>query len=402
MDRQSPGSVINIPDGQTYLSSNMSLFYWARLKVADIMSRDVVALASDQTIQAAARVMTKKQISCVLVHDKQELVGILSQKDMMICSQTGDTSTTVCVSARMSQPVETVDPQTPVLYASMKMNERKIRRLPVISQGELVGIITQTDLVRAFESMNALRSVSEIMTTKVATISPRQTVAQAVDLMVKQNISSVLVVCHEKALGILTEKDVLRLVLARGQDPRKTDVVDVMSSPLVTIPPTHSVLSASRLMDDKHLHRLVVTDDRGAWGIVTRTDILQGYRTYAQREIQQELHMLTHAEDAIILLDPEGTTTYVNPAFLKLFGADSPHAFINQPFPPDDFWIEPHDKFSFLAEQSCNAGAMQNLLLRKVNGDYLSINFCLTAIKDNKGKLVGRQGVAWDITQDAV
>lgn len=389
-------------DGQRYLSTDMNLFYWAKLKVAGIMSTDVVTVAPNQTIREAAVIIAEKRISCVLVSADNQVVGILSQKDMMASALANGTSETVLISDKMSHPVKTIDPQSPVLYASMIMDQNAIKRLPVVSNQGLVGVVTQTDLVRAFESMNALRSVTEIMTTDVATITPDRSVAQAVNTMVKKQISSVLIVRNNKAEGILTEKDVLRTVLAQGRDPERTCVVDVMSFPLITIPPSHSVMSASRLMYDKHLHRLVVTDNQGTFGIVTRTDILKGYQTYAQRETQQGLHMLTHAADAIILLDVGGKTTYVNPAFLNLFGLDSPCLFIDKHFPPDELWVEQQDKDIFIAENAFDSGSIQKLFLRKTNGEYLSINMCFSNIKDMYGNTIGKQGVAWDLTQDIV
>lgn len=385
-------------DENHFLSMEMNMFYWTRLKVIDIMSLDVVTLPPEETVRNAALMMTEKKISCVLVYSDKELVGILSQKDLIksVHAQSGVGET--CIGEIMTPSVKTITPRTPILYASMVMDEMGIKRLPVVSEQGLMGIVTQTDLVRAFETLSALRSITEIMTVDVATIGPERSVADAISLMVERKLSCVLITRDGKAEGILTEKDILRTVLGLGKDPHEICVVDVMSFPLTTVSPSHSVLSVSRMMDDQHLHRLVVADENGTLGIITRTDIIKGYQSYAEREHRRELHLLTHAEDAIVLLDVDGRVTYVNPAFLALFGADSPDIFVDKTFPPEDSWADSQDRADFQSEGGLGHRGVQKLNLRDAQGESLTINFCLNDIMDHADNLIGRQGVVWKLS----
>ncbi len=379
----------------------LSLFHWARLKVADIMSREVVSVRPDRTVQAAAQTMSEKQISCVMVTDAGKICGVLTQKDLMAAARTGHSFSTMPVSAHMSHPVHQVPPETPVLNAGVMMEDLRIKRLPIANRDGLVGIVTQTDLVRAFESMSALKSVTEIMTTDIVDVAPETSVAQALDMMTTHHISCVVILRQRKAIGILTEKDILRTVLAQGKDPGTTCVVDVMSFPLVTVTPSHSVLSANRLMEDKRIHRLIVCDENGSCGLITRTDVAKGLQTHAQLETRQSIHLITHAKDAIFMVDAQGKTTYVNPAFLNLFRARSPELFIDNPFPPDALWVDPADRSLFVESQGLDDGGIQKLLLKTVTGEYLSVGLCLTGTYDVDGNLIGKQGVIWDISKDS-
>jgi predicted transcriptional regulator len=402
MNRSNLKSQVFTLDKQRHFSTEMNLFYWSKLQAADVMSSDVVSVRPNQTLHEAALIMEKKRISCVAVCTDNQIVGILSQRDIVASARSHGSSEGVRVCDKMSHSVETISPETPVLYASLIMEEKGFRRLPVVSKQGIVGIVTQTDLVQAFESMSALRNVTEIMTTDIATIAPDQNVAQVVDIMVQKGISSVLVTHNDKAVGIITEKDILHTVIAQRKDPEQIEAVDIMSFPLITISVSHSVLSASRLMYDNHLHRLVVADDQGAKGIITRTDILKAYQSCAQHESQQELYLLTHTDEAIILLDSEGITTFINPAFMRLFEADSPDCFINQLFPPDQLWANSEDKHSFAVNQDLEPGGMQSLFLRKMTGGYLSINLCFSKIKDLSGNVIGQRGMAWDMAKEVV
>jgi CBS domain-containing protein len=394
-------SILTHAHPKLYHIGELSLFNWARLKVTDIMSRDVISVPPDQTVQAAAQIMSDRCISCVMVMEGGDVRGVLTQKDLMEAARTGRKFSDMPVSDHMSHPVRQVPPETPVLHAGMLMEDHHIKRLPVTDQKKLVGIVTQTDLVRAFESMSALKSVTEIMTTDIVDVAPEITVAQALERMVAKRISCVVILQNRKAIGILTEKDILRSVLAQGKNPADTSVVDVMSFPLVTVSPNHSVLSANRLMDDKHIHRLIVCDENGSCGLITRTDVAKGLQTHAQLETKQSIHLITHAKDAIFMVDAQGRTTYVNPSFLTLFKTDNPRLFIDKPFPPDELWVDPADRGLFLAAMDLDDGGIQKLLLKTVTGDYLSVGMCLTDTHDVDGHLVGKQGVIWDISQDS-
>ena len=396
------GNQATLSQLEGYFLHDTALFYWAQLKIRDIMNCNVVALMPEQTMQEAARIMDTEGITCVLVRSDQQLVGILQQKDIIASIQAGKKATHTPIKDWMSHVVKTVDPTTPVLFASEMMEKMRIKHLPVISDEGLVGIVSQTDIVQAFESMSGLRSIAEVMSTDIVSVSPDQFVSHAIDMMAQKGISCVLVVRHETADGILTEKDILRVVIGQGKDPKQTRVVEVMSLPVITVPPSHSVLSTNRLMHDKHLHRMVVVDENGPLGIVTRTDIIKGCQAYAQKEIQKSLHMLYTTDEATVLLDTNGMTTYVNPAFMKLFNSDSPGNFVNRPFPPEELWVDVQDQQRFVEHQQTHAGGLQRFTLRKIKGGYVSINLCFNDIKNRAGQVIGQHGIAWDISHDGI
>jgi CBS domain-containing protein len=163
------------------------------------------------------------------------------------------------------------------------MAAKKIKRLPVVENDQLVGIVTQTDITRGLVSLSPLRAVSEIMNSQVATVQAAANVTEAAQMMAARGISCVVAMHRDQVAGILTEKDVLRRVVALRKDPGRTLVSDVMSCPLTTVPLSHSVLSTGRKMDSLHLHRVVVMDGQEVCGIVTQTDIMQAVRIELER-----------------------------------------------------------------------------------------------------------------------
>lgn len=130
----------------------------------------------------------------------------------------------------MSRNVITVSPETPLPEAHRLMTEHKIRRLPVVKDGKVIGIVTRGDIRGAEASeatslsiweLNYLLSrlrVEEIMTPHPITISPDATIGEAARLMLEHKISGLPVVDEGGTLvGIITESDIFRLVVRGWQ-----------------------------------------------------------------------------------------------------------------------------------------------------------------------------------------
>ncbi|MDI6447817.1 CBS domain-containing protein [Anaerobaca lacustris] len=272
-----------------------------RLKVSDIMGREIITANADDSVFAAAKRMSENNISCVVVTDEEMVIGILTDKDILKGIAADDTDFhRLRISQRMSSPVEVIPPDDLVVVAGQLMETRGIKRLPVVDAGALVGIVTQTDIMRGLISISPLGAVSEVMSAKVATIETGATIAEAARIMAANGISCLVAMHRQELAGILTEKDLLKRIVALHKDPTTTQVVEIMSFPVVAIPPDYSVLSAGRKMDTMRLHRLVVMDrTRKVCGVITQTDIMRAVRREMER--LQKAHPLLDVELRTVL-----------------------------------------------------------------------------------------------------
>ncbi len=116
--------------------------------------------------------------------------------------------------------------------------------------------------------------VSTIMSTKVVTVKLTDKVGQALQIMVRHKIGSIVVVEKGKPVGILTERDV-SIRTAKGQNVRGMVVKNVMSKPLVTIAPSAEVWQAVEQMVRKDIVRLPVVEGERLVGMVTERDIFR-------------------------------------------------------------------------------------------------------------------------------
>jgi len=115
--------------------------------------------------------------------------------------------------------------------------------------------------------------VEDVMVEDVITVEAGATVRKAVSLMNQNEIGCLIVVKQGKAIGILTERDMLTRVLAQGRDPERTRVSEVMSAPLVVADPDMELEEAARLMFKMKVKKLPVVTNGQLIGLITLTDL---------------------------------------------------------------------------------------------------------------------------------
>ena len=115
--------------------------------------------------------------------------------------------------------------------------------------------------------------VGDVMVKEVVTIDENFSVKEAADVMNKFEIGCLIGVRRGKAMGILTERDVLKRVVAIGKDASKVKVKDVMTSPLVVAEPGMDLAEAVKLMFQMKIKKLPVVDGKRLVGLVSLTDI---------------------------------------------------------------------------------------------------------------------------------
>ena len=140
------------------------------MKVQEIMTRDVVTVGPDADLRDVAKVLVDNSISGVPVCGvRRELLGIVSEGDILVKEggprESADSSVgsaeartakkaqkarAVKVREAMTTPVVTISPHASVAEAARRMSDLGIKRLPVVQDDKLVGIVSSTDLVRAF------------------------------------------------------------------------------------------------------------------------------------------------------------------------------------------------------------------------------------------------------------
>jgi CBS domain-containing protein len=147
------------------------------MKVRDIMTSDVAYAAPDTTLDEIAILMKDENVGSIPVLDDQVLIGIVTDRDIVVrCIADGKDAAECTAEDVLSENLETVEPDDDVDEAAQIMAHRQIRRLPVVEDGRLVGMLSLGDIaVKESEdtAADALESVSEgVKPTRNRTVRP--------------------------------------------------------------------------------------------------------------------------------------------------------------------------------------------------------------------------------------
>jgi len=119
------------------------------LKVEDVMVESVITVDADSPVMKAVKIMNEHEIGCLVVTRRGRAVGIITERDLLkrvIAKSKNPNRTKVC--EIMTKPLIAGQPNMDLEDATRLMFEKKIKKLPVVEQGRLLGLITLTDVAR--------------------------------------------------------------------------------------------------------------------------------------------------------------------------------------------------------------------------------------------------------------
>src|SRR5512136_2230676 len=116
--------------------------------VKDLMTKDVLTIDASKTVGDAAALMSQNDVGDLVVMDNNLPVGIVTERDFVRRVLAVGKTPDIRISEIMSSPLRVIDPEAPIKEAARRMVSKGIRRLVVIKDNKLVGIITTTDFAR--------------------------------------------------------------------------------------------------------------------------------------------------------------------------------------------------------------------------------------------------------------
>jgi CBS domain-containing protein len=189
-----------------------------------IMNPKVVSISANAKISDAINLMKEKHVGGLPVVDENKRVkAIVTERD--ITNLFADKMSGVNVAELMSKEVVTALPKTTIHEAEKVMSMQGFRRLPIISDGKVAGIVTAMDVLRFFGSGEVFKhlksgTIGQVLTTPalqiaskdVSTIEPDADIGQAAKLMHSRDIGALPVVKNQKIVGIITERDFFKVI----------------------------------------------------------------------------------------------------------------------------------------------------------------------------------------------
>jgi len=211
---------------------NGNLFAAVNENVDEIMERKVITVHYTESWEDALEIMLKKRVGgCPIVNDENKVVGIITERDM-IKYLANQTRLDGYVRDYMTTNVITVESSTTIEDAMKIMISKRFRRLPIVKNGVLIGLITAMDILRFFggEAFKFLETgnIKDILQKPVSTIlsmtreplkfEPRDKISDLVRRMIECGAGVALVIENKKLEGIITERDLMNFLYSKVKE----------------------------------------------------------------------------------------------------------------------------------------------------------------------------------------
>ena len=131
--------------------------------VKDIMTKNVISISVDNSVLEAAEIMSSNQLGCLVIINRELPIGIVTERDIVRRVVAKKLPLDTKISEIMSQSLITVDADASLKEAARLMSSNKIRRLPVLKQNKLVGIVVASDFVRNLGKKSVSEEILEAM-----------------------------------------------------------------------------------------------------------------------------------------------------------------------------------------------------------------------------------------------
>ncbi|MDH3504507.1 MAG: CBS domain-containing protein [Nitrospirota bacterium] len=195
--------------------------------VGQIMASPLLSIPSDRMMLDASHFMEQHSIRHLCVSEGEKIVGLLSVRDLVkhfVYAEKGPIRDLDDVyrplSVLMRRDIETIDREATLLTVAKRMADKRIGALMVTQAGEMVGIVTERDLIQKGMAHNQDPTqvrVGSVMTQTLIDIDINRTVHDASDLMAEKNIRHLPITENRAIVGIVSVRDLMRMISVRDR-----------------------------------------------------------------------------------------------------------------------------------------------------------------------------------------
>jgi CBS domain-containing protein len=135
--------------------------------------------------------------------------------------------------------------------------------------------------------MKTISQFLDLSQRAIYSVSPDDTIRQALEVMALHNIGALMVLKEQKLVGIFSERDYARKVVLKGKSSNDANVSEVMTSKLITINTNHSIDQCMQIMTDNHIRHLPIVNDTQVMGLISIGDVVREMIAYQKSMIEQ-------------------------------------------------------------------------------------------------------------------
>lgn len=252
------------------------------LPVGNYMTAFPLSVLPEVSLSESVDFMARRGIGNLIVSDDEgNVLGILTERDILKEIVTAKNLPLKLIKDIRFSNFEKISPDISVIDAAKQMINKKSRLL-VYSDDTLVGIVTASDLLRAFRKTYMSPTMDDVVSSNIYAVSKTTTIYDTCKILFEKGIGSVIVNDSNMYKGIFTERDLLYKVLLNRVNLDES--IELYSTfPLITASDGILANEAASIMAEKNVKRLALTYDSKITGIVTARDIVDAYQSDSPR-----------------------------------------------------------------------------------------------------------------------
>ena len=370
------------------------------LLLKDIAQKDKLFVPAGAQLKRLIHLMNENQKGVVVILEGTKPAGILTERDIVEILYKGS-SLDDPVRKYSRKTLVTTRGERTVAYALNLTLENKIRRVIVVDDsGDFLGMVTLQDLLKYLEEdfYRLTIKVKHILTKagRLLSVSPDDPLSKVLKTMYVNRISSVPVLKRSKPVGIISEKDILRL--AGENISLGSPVRDYMNSPVDTAGPDSLLVEVVEVMNSRNIRRMVIVDAKGqAVNIVTIRDVVENlegdYNKFMERKLRSAKEILNLLPEMLMEVTDTGKEQliiWVNDKVADRFG----RSVLDKPVTS----LLPGDTWKNIYATLVRLGKIEHIKLKIGESVYELSGFYLSTYGDmERGRF---QLIMRDVTED--
>jgi len=255
------------------------------MKVRNIMTKDVISVDKDVSLGQVFKIMKKHNITKIPVLEEKKLIGMVTDNNIAYkigsIRKRGVSPSHLHASSVTDKNIECVNPDAEVNTILKKVGQPGPTMLCVTDNNNLLGVITKADLLHLVDSKKQVR---EIMNKQIFSVSPDDRVIHARRIIIDENIARLPVIDEGKLVGMISDTEIafalasVKRSFPLGRQKHQLDellVSDVMKTPVLWTEPNMKISDVATIMLKNNVGALPLVENNKIVGIISRTDLLK-------------------------------------------------------------------------------------------------------------------------------
>ncbi len=255
------------------------------MKVKDVMTKDIITIDKDIELKHVLDLMKKHNITKIPVLEDKKLIGMVTDNIISYklgsIRKKGVPASRLHASSVTDKNLDCVSPDTEIKTVLKRVGQPGPTMLCVTDNEKLVGVLTKADLLPLVDSK---KSVKEIIKKNLYTVAPDDRVVHARRIMINENIARIPVLDQGELVGMITDNEIafafakIKKSIPLGHQKHQLDellVETVMKTPAIWTKSNVSIAEAARIMIDNNVGALPIIKNDKIIGIISRTDLLK-------------------------------------------------------------------------------------------------------------------------------